>query len=120
MRDSPKSSPAPQFENIISLVLSLLYSPTLTSYMTTGKHSLAIGTLVAKVQSLLFNMLCRFVIAFLSRSMHILISRLQSPCELISELKEIKSVSDSTVPPPICHEMMGLDPMIFVFLTVKF
>ena len=79
------------------------------------RHSLSIGTLVGKVPSLLFNMLCRFVIAFLSRSMHVLISRLQSPSELISELKEIKSVSDSTFPPPICHEMLGLDPMIFVF-----
>ena len=30
-RDSPASSPAPQFESIISLALSLLYGPTLTS-----------------------------------------------------------------------------------------
>ena len=36
-RDSQESSPTPQFKNINSLVLSFLYSPTLTSYMTTGK-----------------------------------------------------------------------------------
>ena len=30
-RDSQESSPAPQFKSISSLVLSLLYSPTLTS-----------------------------------------------------------------------------------------
>ena len=35
-------------------------------YMTTGKTiALTIGTFVRKVLSLLFNMLCRFVIAFL-------------------------------------------------------
>ena len=32
-----RSSPIPQFKSINSLVLSFLYSPTLTSYMTTGK-----------------------------------------------------------------------------------
>ena len=38
-------------------------------YMTTGKTiALTRGTLVGKVISLLFNMLCRFVIAFLPRS----------------------------------------------------
>ena len=39
-RDSQESSPAPQFPSISSLALSLLYVPTLTLYMTTGKtHS---------------------------------------------------------------------------------
>ena len=38
-------------------------------YMTTGKTiGLTIGTFVSKVMSLLFNMLSRLVIAFLSRS----------------------------------------------------
>ena len=49
-------------------------------YMTTGKTiPLTIHTFVGKVMSLLFNMLFRFVIAFLSRSKHLLISWLQSP-----------------------------------------
>ena len=40
-------------------------------YMTTGKTiALIIWTFVSKVMSLLFNMLSRFVIAFLSRSKH--------------------------------------------------
>ena len=44
-------------------------------YMTTGKTiALTIRTFVAKVMSLLFNMLSRLVIAFLPRSMHLLIS----------------------------------------------
>ena len=38
-------------------------------FMTTGKTiALTIGTFVGKVMSLLFNMLSRFVIAFLPRS----------------------------------------------------
>ena len=48
-------------------------------YMTTGKNiALTRWTLVSKVLSLLFNMLSRLVIAFLPRSKHLLISRLQS------------------------------------------
>ena len=44
-------------------------------YMTTGKTiSLTRWTFVSKVMSLLFNMLSRFVIAFLPRSKHLLIS----------------------------------------------
>ena len=43
-------------------------------YMTTGKAiGLTIWTFVGKVKSLLFNMLSRFVIAFLPRSKHLLI-----------------------------------------------
>ena len=49
-------------------------------YMTTGKIiALTRWTFVGKVMSLLFNMLSRFVIAFLPRSKRLLISRLQSP-----------------------------------------
>ena len=44
------------------------------SYMTTGKTiTLTIQTFVGKVMSLLFNILSRFVIAFLLRSKHLLI-----------------------------------------------
>ena len=47
-------------------MLSLLYGPSLTSIMTTGKTiALTRWTFVTLVMSLLFNMLCRFVIAFL-------------------------------------------------------
>ena len=50
------------------------------SYMTTGETlALTIWTFVGKVMSLLFNMLSRFVVAFLLRSKCLLISWLQSP-----------------------------------------
>ena len=62
-------------------------------YMTTGKTiSLTMCTFVSKVMSLLFNILPRFVIAFLPRSKHLLISWLQSPSTVILEPKKIKSV----------------------------
>ena len=70
-----KSSPALQFKSIDSLVLSFLYSPTLTSIHDHWKnHSLTRQTFVGKVMSLLFNMLSRLVIAFLLRSKRLLIS----------------------------------------------
>ena len=64
---------------------------------------------------LLFNMLCKFVIAFLPRSKCLLISWLQSPSTVILEPKKIKSVTVSIVSPSICHEEMGPDAMIFIF-----
>ena len=81
-------------------------------YMTTGKTTALIRWIfVDKVMSLLFNMLSRLVITFLTRSMHLLISWLQSPSAVILEPKKIKS---GTVPTSICHEVMGLDAMILV------
>ena len=70
--------------------------------------------------SLLFSMLSRFVIAFLPRSKHLLISRLQLPSEVILEPKKIKSVTVSIVSTTICHEVMGPDAMILVFWMLSF
>ena len=89
--------------------------------MTTGETiALTRQTFVGKVISLLFNILSRFVIAFLPRSKHVLISWLQSQSVVILETKEIKSVTVSIVSPSICHAVMGQDDMIFVFLNVEF
>ena len=89
--------------------------------MTTRKTiALAIQHFVGKVMSLLFNMLSRLVIAFLPRSKHLLISWLQSPSKVILEPKKIKSLTVSIVSPSVCHEVMGLDAMILVFLNVEF
>ena len=85
-------------------------------YRTIGKTiALTRWTLVDKVMSLLFNMVSRFVIAFLPRRKHLLISWLQSPSAMILEPKKIKSVTVFTVSPSIHHEVMGPDAMIFVF-----
>ena len=55
-------------------------------YMTTGKTiALTRRTFVGKVMSLLFNILSRFIIAFLPRSKGLLISWLQSPSAVILE-----------------------------------
>ena len=84
--------------------------------MTTGKTiALNVCTLVGKVMSLLFNMLSRFVIAFLPRSNHLLISWLHPPSAMILEPKKIKFVIVSIVYPSICHEVMGPAAMIFIF-----
>ena len=89
--------------------------------MTTGKTiALTRQVFVSKVMSLLFNMLSRLVITFLPRSKHLLISWLQSPSAVILEPPKIKSVIVSIVSPSICHEVMGLDAMILVFLNVYF
>ena len=68
--------------------------------MTTGKAiALTMWTLVSKVLSLLFNMQSRLVIAFLPRSKHLLILRLQPPSAVILESKKIKSVTVSIISP---------------------
>ena len=82
-------------------------------YMTTGKTiALNRQTFVGKVTSLLFNLLSRLAITFLPRSECLLISWLQSPSAVISEPPKIKS---ATVSPSICHDVMGLNAMIFLF-----
>ena len=87
-------------------------------YTTPGKTiALARWTFLGKVTSLLFNTLPRFVIAFLLRSKHLLISCLQAPASVLLEPKKIKSVTVSVVSPSICLEVIGLDPS---FLNVEF
>ena len=69
-----------QKHQFFSAQLSLVQ--LLHPYMTTGKTiALTIRTFLGKVMSLHFNMLSRFVIAFIPRSEHLLISWLQSPSE---------------------------------------
>ena len=85
-------------------------------YMITGKTiPLTRQTFVGKVISLLFNVLSRLVITFLSRSERLLISWLQSPSAVILEPRKIKFVTVSTVSQSTCHEVMGPDAMILVF-----
>ena len=91
------------------------------SYMTTGKTILlTIRTLVSKLMSLHFNTLTRFAIAFLPRSKHLLLSWLQSSSTVILEPRKITPVTVSSFSPSICHEVMGPDAMILVFLMLSF
>ena len=70
-------------------------------YMTTGKTiALTRQTFVDKIMSQLLNMLSRFVIAFLPRSKHLLISWQQSLSAVILEPRKIKSVTVSIFSPP--------------------
>ena len=88
-------------------------------YMTTGKTiALTKWTFVGKVMSLLFNMLSRFLIA-LPRNKYLLISWLQLSYSGILEPKKIKSVTVSTFSLSTCHEVMGPDAMILVFLVLN-
>ena len=77
-RDSQVSSPAPQSESINSLALSFLYGPTLTFIHDYWKnHSFDYRDLCHQ-SDLFFNILSRFVIAFLPRSKCFFILWLQS------------------------------------------
>ena len=90
-------------------------------YMTTRKTIvLTRWTFVGQILSLLFNILSKFVITFLPMNKHLLILWLPSPSSVILEPRKIKSVTVSTVSASICHEVMGLDAMIFVFWMLRF
>ena len=59
-------------------------------YVTTGKTlALSIQTFESRVMSLLFNTVPRFVIPFLTRSNHFLISWMQSPSTVILEPEKV-------------------------------
>ena len=89
--------------------------------MTTGKTIALIRlSFAGKVMSLLFNMLSRFVTAFLPRSKYLLISWLQSPSAVFLELKKMKSVTVSIISPSICHESDGTRCHDLSFLNVEF
>ena len=90
-------------------------------YMSTGKTiALAIWTFAGKVMSRLFNMLSMLVITFLPRNKSLLISWLQSLSAVILEPKKIKSLTVSILSLSICHEVMGIEVMIFDFLMLSF
>ena len=73
------------------------FSYPVVTYMTTGKTiALTRQIFVAKVMSLLFNMLSMFILALLSRSKRLLILWLQSQSAVILKPKKIKSVIFST------------------------
>ena len=95
-------------------------------YMTTGKNKkkqkkqidLTIWTFVSKVISLLFNVLSRFVIAFLPRRKCLLISWLKSLSTVILESKKIKSVTASIFPIYLpCSDRTWCH---FLFLILRF
>ena len=64
-------------------------------------------------------MLCRFVIPFLPRNKHLLISWLQSSSAVILEPKKIVFHYFHFFP-SICHEVIGPDAMIFIFWMLSF
>ena len=88
---------------------------------STGKTiALTIQTFVGRVMFRLFNILSRFVIAFLPRNNCLLVLWLQSTSAVTVEPQKMKSVTTSTFSPSICHEVMGPDAMILVFLIFNF
>ena len=114
-RDSQEFSPALQFESIGSSALNL-YGRTLTSIHDYWKnHSFDYIDLCEQSNIFAFYMLSRFLIAFLPGSKLLLISWLQLQSTMILEPKEMKSVSVSTFPPSVYHEVMEPDAMILVF-----
>ena len=77
-------------------------------YMTIGKTiALTIWSFVAKVMSLLFNILSSFLTTFPPRSKCLLIPWLQSSFSAILEPKKIKSLTLSIFYPSICHDLVA-------------
>ena len=91
-----------QHHNLIALILwhRVFFMVQLSNpYMTTGETiALIMHTFVGKVMSLPFNKVSRFVIAFLPRSKHLLISWLKSLSAVVLKPKTIKSATVSNKP----------------------
>ena len=82
--------------------------------------ALARWTFVGKLMFLLLNTLSRFVVDFLPRSKHLLISWLLSLSTVTLEPKKTKFVTASIFSPSICHEVMEPDAIILVFFMLSF
>ena len=89
-------------------------------YMTTGKtRAFTRRTFVDKVMSLLFNMLSRFLIAFLPRSKCLNFMVAVTICSDFGAQENIICYCFH-FSPSICHEVMEPDVIILVFLRVEF
>ena len=97
-KGSQESSPTHSLKASIFWHSALFMIQLSHLYMTTGKTiALTIRIFAGKVISLLFNTLSRFVIAFLPRNKHLLITWHHSPSAVILEPKKIKPVTVATV-----------------------
>ena len=103
------------FQSLVFFMIQLSHL-----YITAKTIALTVWTFVGKEMSLLFNTLSGFVIAFLPKSKHLLISWLQSPSAVILEPKKINFITVFTFSPSVCHEVMGPDGMILVFWMLCF
>ena len=65
-------------------------------------------------------MLSRLFISFLPRIKHLFNFMATVTSAVILEPKKIKFLTVSTISPSICHEVMGQDIMILVFLMLSF
>ena len=102
-------------------MLSLLYcGPTLTSVHDCWKNHRYDRPLLLKWCLYFLITLSRFVIAFLPRSKYLLILWLQSLSAVILGPKKIKSVIVSSFSPSICHKVMELIAVIFIFWMLNF
>ena len=109
------SSRASVFQHSVFFMVQLSHP-----YMTTGKTIvLTIRTFAGEVMSLL-NMLFSFVIAFLPRGKHLLISWLQSPSAVIFGAPKNKVSHCFHCFPIYLREVMGPGVRILVFLNVEF
>ena len=89
-------------------------------YMTTGKTiALTRLTFVGKVMSLLFNMLSRFVIAFLARSKYLNFMGAVTICSDFG-VQVNKICHCFHFCPSNCHEVMGPDVTILFFWMLSF
>ena len=96
-KGSQESFLAPQFKSTNSSAIShkeVMVQPFSHPYMTTGKPmALTIQTFVGKVISVLFNLLSRFVIAFLPKEQAPFNFMAADTNTVILESKKIKSVT---------------------------
>ena len=82
--------------------------------MATGKITALtmFVTFVTEVTSLLFHTLSLSQLFFQGASSFNFMAAVTA---VVLELKKVKSVTVSTFPPSVCHEVMELDAMLLVF-----
>ena len=116
LQDGLVESPCSPRDSLLSLQCSAFFTVQLSHpYMTTGKTiALTRWTFFDKVMSLLFNMLSRFVIAFLPRSKCLLIMAAVTIHRDFGA-QENKICHCFLFSLSICREVMEMDAMILHF-----
>ena len=104
------------FSIVLCIYVCVLKSRNIT--LLTKTIALTIRAFVDTVMSLVFNMLSRFIIAFLPRSKHLLISWLQLLSVILGP-KKIKSVTASVSQKPIHFKNQIIVQTVELFLDTE-
>ena len=114
------SSTTVQKHQFFRAQLSLWSDSHIHTWLLEKNITLTVQTFVSKVMSLPFNTLSRFVKLFFQEASTFEVCGCSHHLHWFWSSRKLKSDTVSVFSPSICHEVIGLDAIIFVFQMLSF